>query len=324
MLVALVYHWILNSIPCEIENLHNRVQLRKEHHDFGMASGGNLMEHLMVFNDICLRLTGVRDLLAEDERLSILFSNLPKEYDGMKQEKGETAFQAMGQPNRGRDQNDHRDNRQWRGSRGRSGRGTNSSRWGRNGNGSRANIEELQGKCFECGKYGHKRSDCSQATRQGGKEEFLVSSAEKLPGAWLLDIPANSHMTRDLDHFVDLVKLAGSPMITVTNYERLPTRAKVEFVLNDGKSVCLTDMSYIPGISRKLISVSALAGKGVQLTFGSEEFVCVYTLKAKSEVTDKFAEFILLLENQTQRRVNVIRSENGGEQTAKKFAQFCL
>ncbi|OWZ05447.1 LOW QUALITY PROTEIN: Retroelement [Phytophthora megakarya] len=245
---------------------------------------------------------------------------------------------------------------------------------------------------------------------------------------------AISLMTGELDDFVDLEKLAASQLITVSICERLPARAKgkVKFVLNDGKSVCMTYVLYIPGITRKLISASALPAKGVQLTFGSDEcvishgcklldasvwyarlehipaarmgklaeavvrvpdlpdlkeddgpchgcacgklsvkgfacqsgsqvestnlpeiihsdamgpmqpssrgsaryvvcfvddfsrFVCVYTLKTKSDMTDKFAEFILLLENQTQCRVKVIRIDNGGEYTAKKLAQFCL
>ncbi|OWZ09992.1 hypothetical protein PHMEG_00017221 [Phytophthora megakarya] len=53
-------------------------------------------------------------------------------------------------------------------------------------------------------------------------------------------------------------------------------------------------------------------------------FVCVYTLKTKSEMTDKFAEFILLFENQTQCRDKVIRIDNGGEYTDKQLTQVCL
>ncbi|KAK1941373.1 Retrovirus-related Pol polyprotein from transposon TNT 1-94 [Phytophthora citrophthora] len=65
------------------KNLHNRVQLRKQLYDFEMAPGENLMDHLMQFEDLCLRLTGVGETVTDDEKLVILLGSLPAEYDGM-------------------------------------------------------------------------------------------------------------------------------------------------------------------------------------------------------------------------------------------------
>ena len=49
----------------------------------------------------------------------------------------------------------------------------------------------------------------------------------------------------------------------------------------------------------------------------------VYFLKKKDEVFSKFKEFKALVENATNRRIRVLRSDNGGEYTSKEFNNFC-
>ncbi|KAF1327797.1 polyprotein, partial [Globisporangium splendens] len=51
------------------QNLHNRVQLHKQLHEFSMGAGENLMEHILQFDDMSLRLCAVGDKLSEDETL---------------------------------------------------------------------------------------------------------------------------------------------------------------------------------------------------------------------------------------------------------------
>ncbi|DAZ93792.1 TPA: hypothetical protein N0F65_009914 [Lagenidium giganteum] len=41
------------------QNIHNSVNLRKELHEFQMDSGGNLIEHFLRLEDLCLRLAAV-------------------------------------------------------------------------------------------------------------------------------------------------------------------------------------------------------------------------------------------------------------------------
>ena len=38
---------------------------------------------------------------------------------------------------------------------------------------------------------------------------------------------------------------------------------------------------------------------------------------------DRFKEFKALVENQTRRRIRVLRSDNGGEYTSRGFVDFC-
>jgi transposase InsO family protein len=49
----------------------------------------------------------------------------------------------------------------------------------------------------------------------------------------------------------------------------------------------------------------------------------VYFLKSKDEVFSKFKEFKALIENLSKRKIKILRSDNGGEYTAKEFVNFC-
>ena len=51
----------------------------------------------------------------------------------------------------------------------------------------------------------------------------------------------------------------------------------------------------------------------------------IYFLKSKKseEVLQRFQEFKALVENQTGRKIRVLRSDNGGEDTSKEFDGFC-
>jgi transposase InsO family protein len=46
-------------------------------------------------------------------------------------------------------------------------------------------------------------------------------------------------------------------------------------------------------------------------------------LKAKDEVFSKFQEFKALVENLSERKIKVLRSDNGGEYTSKDLKEFC-
>jgi transposase InsO family protein len=50
----------------------------------------------------------------------------------------------------------------------------------------------------------------------------------------------------------------------------------------------------------------------------------IYFLKKKDEVFDRFREFRALVENQSGRRIQVLRSDNGGEYTSNEFVEYCV
>jgi transposase InsO family protein len=46
-------------------------------------------------------------------------------------------------------------------------------------------------------------------------------------------------------------------------------------------------------------------------------------LKSKDEVFNKFKEFKALIENIFERKIKILKSDNGGEYTSKEFVNFC-
>jgi transposase InsO family protein len=49
----------------------------------------------------------------------------------------------------------------------------------------------------------------------------------------------------------------------------------------------------------------------------------IYFLKTKDEVFSKFKEFKALIENLSERKTKILKSDNGGEYTSKEFVNFC-
>jgi transposase InsO family protein len=49
----------------------------------------------------------------------------------------------------------------------------------------------------------------------------------------------------------------------------------------------------------------------------------VYFLKSKDEMFSKFNEFKALIENLSERKIKILRSDNGGEYTSKEFVNYC-
>lgn len=73
------------------------------------------------------------------------------------------------------------------------------------------------------------------------------------------------------------------------------------------------------------LPVRSLGGSNYFVTF-IDDFsrkVFVYPIRAKSEVLSRFIEFKTLVENETENKIKILRSDGGGEYKSKKFAKFC-
>jgi transposase InsO family protein len=73
------------------------------------------------------------------------------------------------------------------------------------------------------------------------------------------------------------------------------------------------------------VSVPSL-GKYVYYVSFIDEFsrnTWIYFLRKKYEVFDRFKEFKALVENQTEKRIKVLRTDNGGEFCGNEFEELC-
>ena len=73
------------------------------------------------------------------------------------------------------------------------------------------------------------------------------------------------------------------------------------------------------------MNIASVGGSLYFLTFKDDysNFTWVYMLKKKSEVLEKFLEFLALAENFTGKRLKRIRTDNGGEYTSEEFIKYC-
>uniref|UniRef100_A0AAV1T9V0 Polyprotein n=1 Tax=Peronospora matthiolae TaxID=2874970 RepID=A0AAV1T9V0_9STRA len=266
------------------KNLHKRVQLRKQLHEFVMETGTSLMDHLLKFDELCLKLRAAGDSMDDDEKLVLLLGSLSSEYDDMvriidahsnvtlldakemlrreydtlqKRDKKETAFKAHAQPNV---------NRRFQGNRGHHGRQNDKDR--NQAFRRRNDNARFQGKCFTCGKHGHKSSQCHSVKQSRSGDEFVFSaSSEKLESSatWLLDSGASRHMTDDERDFVEYENLTTPISITVANGQHLMAKGtgSVRFVLENSRTVMLKKVLHVPKLDKKLVSVPALTARGV-------------------------------------------------------------
>ena len=74
-----------------------------------------------------------------------------------------------------------------------------------------------------------------------------------------------------------------------------------------------------------LVSVQSLGNSMYYVSF-IDEFsrnTWIYFLRKKSKVFDRFKEFKALVENQTEKKIKVLRTNNGGDLCKKEFEEFC-
>ena len=73
------------------------------------------------------------------------------------------------------------------------------------------------------------------------------------------------------------------------------------------------------------MNIASVGGSRYFVTFIDDysRYTAVYMMKNKSEVFQKFKEFVALSENSTGKRVKRLRSDNGGEYASEEFLKYC-
>ena len=73
------------------------------------------------------------------------------------------------------------------------------------------------------------------------------------------------------------------------------------------------------------MATTSLSGYNYYVTF-IDDFsrkTWIYFMKGKNEVFGKFKEFKALVENLSEKKIKIFRSDNGGEFTGGEFKSFC-
>ncbi|TYZ67817.1 hypothetical protein PybrP1_004853, partial [[Pythium] brassicae (nom. inval.)] len=123
------------------------------------------------------------------------------------------------------------------------------------------------GKCFECGRIGHKAAECR---RRASNEEITFMATVAPADGWLIDSGATSHMSPESSDFAALRPLSEMIKVTVANgaFVTASEVGDVVVALPGGRSATLKDVLYIPGLGRRLLSVQKMAAHGLVVEFG--------------------------------------------------------
>eukprot|EP00253_Pinus_taeda_P034023 PITA_34023 len=137
-----------------------------------------------------------------------------------------------------------------------------------------------------------------------------------------------------------LYKLQGSTVVDGCNSSMVPDNGAENLVVSGEKTMLwhqrlghlgekglriLHGKGMVEGMSNSSLDFdfceNCVYGKQNRMT--SQRNTWIYFHKKKSEVFDRFKEFKALVENQTEKKIKVLRTDNGGEFCSKEFEEFC-
>ncbi|KAL6344924.1 hypothetical protein AAG906_006685 [Vitis piasezkii] len=124
---------------------------------------------------------------------------------------------------------------------------------------------KFQGKCFNCGKQGHKSVDCRLPKKNKPKEANVIDDITRNvsdidltaivsevnlvgsnPKEWWIDTGATRHVCSDKKMF--------STFEPIENGEKIKGQGKVILKMTSGKKLTLTNVLYVPEIRKNLVS----------------------------------------------------------------------
>ncbi|KAJ0904157.1 putative RNA-directed DNA polymerase [Helianthus annuus] len=263
----------------------NRVFLMRELFNMRMNEGSSVADHINEVNSILSRLATVGMKLDDDTQAVVLLSSLPDSWSGFVTTVTETAGTGNLKFDRVRDSVLGEDVRR-RNTGGGSTSGMFSVSRGRGNNrssGSRGKNLSKAGKnvrCWNCGEKGHVKNGCPDPKKEDGKQhvnsvvsdesdgDVLVCCEESID-SWAMDSGSSFHAMHSGETMVNLkkgdfgkVRLANGHVLNVTGMGDVNLKTPLGTTWN------LKNVRVIPGLTKKLISVSQLDKQGLDVKFG--------------------------------------------------------
>jgi hypothetical protein len=140
-------------------------------------------------------------------------------------------------------------------------------------------------KCFSCHKFGHYAGQYpnkkkKQTTASAEVEEFstkfdkefsliaCLSSRTTTTDAWYIDSGASHHMTAVREHLTDLTQCGDAEVVLGDDWEvKVASCGTVSFRRESLPPMTLTEVLYVPGLKKNLVSVSTIEEKGYEILF---------------------------------------------------------
>ncbi|CAN1285750.1 Retrovirus-related Pol polyprotein from transposon TNT 1-94, partial [Linum perenne] len=277
------------------KSVENKLYLKKKLFRFDYKQGTSMVDHLNDFNKIITDLQNLDVDIADDDKALLLLNSLPESYEFLTTTllhgKSEISFDdvsnaLMNNEVRRKDKGSYRESS----SDALIVRGRTNSRkkgeYGRSRSKSRGKSVEHKklgrDECAYCRKKGHWKKDCPIIKERESKanmasdddsdrdDALTVSLSVSHPDEWILDSACSHHMCPDKGMFSELEEFEGRVVYMGNNTTcTVKGNGSVKLKMFDGIVRTLTDVRYVPGLKKHLISLGALEDKGFRITMES-------------------------------------------------------
>ena len=156
-------------------------------------------------------------------------------------------------------------------------------------------AKKFKGKCYNCGKTGHKSNDCRKPKKEK-KPQANVTEFDKLSNdvfemnlsavvsecnivgntkEWWVDTGATRHICSNKWMFSTYKPVEQNEELFMGNSSssKVEGRGKVILKMTSGKELTLNDVLHMPDIRKNLVSGSLLSKNSFKLVFVSDKFV---------------------------------------------------
>ena len=151
--------------------------------------------------------------------------------------------------------------------------------------------KKFNGSCFNCGKRGHKATECKgpkndkkkdQANLAESKGEIddlcaMLSECNLVgnPREWWIDSGASCHVCANKELFSSYTPAPTDEKLFMANFvvAKVEGTGKILLKMTSGKVVTLNRVSYVPELRKNLVSIPVLTKNGFKCVFVSDKVV---------------------------------------------------
>ncbi|KAK1413802.1 hypothetical protein QVD17_35585 [Tagetes erecta] len=128
--------------------------------------------------------------------------------------------------------------------------------------------------CWKCGKLGHFKKDCRVGAKSN-KEAGPTCYMQDDNIAWWVDSGATSHVCKDLRWFEEFQPIDDGSIIKMGNVATEPIQGlgRVKLTFTSGKCLVLSNVLYVPGIRKNLLSGIVLNNCGYKQVLESDKYI---------------------------------------------------